>query len=176
MVLRGVCAVIFGLIAIRYPGAAAGAFVIIFAVFAFADAILDFFVAGTMGRLGLRWGWYAFAAIVSIAAGVVALAYPGVTFLALVFLIAARAIAMGIVEIGAAASWRERSDRWLLGLTGVLSVIFGVLLFSNPGTGSLALVWSVGFYAIAFGAAVAVLGIRMVRGHHDETLLTGPAT
>src|SRR5262245_57542552 len=95
IVLRGVAAVIFGMIALRYPNAAAGAFVIIFAVFAFADGILDFVIANTLGRVGMRWGWWVFGAIASIAAGVVAIAYPGPTFLALVLLVGARAIVMG---------------------------------------------------------------------------------
>jgi uncharacterized membrane protein HdeD (DUF308 family) len=175
MILRGVAAVIFGLIALAYPGAAAGAFVIIFAVFAFADAILDFFIAATMGRAGLKWGWYVFAALISIAAGVVAIAYPSITFLALLFLVAARAIVTGFLEIGAAFSWRAHDDRWLLGVTGVLSVILGILLFSNPATGSLALIWSIGVYAIVLGAALAVLGIRMVRDRHELEDRLAPA-
>jgi uncharacterized membrane protein HdeD (DUF308 family) len=167
MIVRGVAAVIFGLIALRFPGAAAGAFVIIFAAFAFADAILDFFVAATMGRAGLKWGWYVFAALVSIAAGVVAVTYPRITILALVFLVAARAIVVGFLEIGAAVSWRERGDRWLLALTGVLSVIFGVLLVPNRDAGSPALLWAVGVYATIMGAALTVLGMRIVRDRHD---------
>jgi uncharacterized membrane protein HdeD (DUF308 family) len=167
MILRGVAAVIFGVIAIAYPSAAASAFVIVFAVFAFADGILDFFLAASLGSAGMRWGWYVFAALVSIAAGVAALAYPSITFLALVFLVAARAIVMGFLEVGAAASWRDLDDRWLLGLVGVLSIVLGVLLFSNPSTGGLALVWTIGFYAIVMGAAVGVLGIRLLRDRDE---------
>jgi uncharacterized membrane protein HdeD (DUF308 family) len=167
MTLRGMAALIFGLIALRYPSAAASVFVIIFAVFAFADGILDVLVAATMGRAGLKWGWYVFAALVSIAAGAVAVAYPRITVLALVFLVAARAIVVGFLEIGAAVSWRERDDRWLLALTGVLSVIFGVLLVPNRGAGSVALLWAVGVYATIMGAALVVLGVRIVRDRHE---------
>src|SRR5678815_1233865 len=74
MSLRGLVAVIFGIIALRNPNAAAGVFVVAFAVFAFADGILDFFIASGLGHAGKRWGWYVFGGIVSIAAGVVALA------------------------------------------------------------------------------------------------------
>jgi uncharacterized membrane protein HdeD (DUF308 family) len=164
MALRGIVAVIFGIIALRYPSTAAGAFVIIFAVFAFADAILEFWVAGTLGRMGQRWGWYVFGALVSIAAGVIALAYPRATFFAIVILVAARAIVTGFMELGAAISWRTLDSRWLLGLTGVLSIIFGILLFASPSAGAIALLWTIGVYAIAFGILLVGLGVGITRG------------
>jgi uncharacterized membrane protein HdeD (DUF308 family) len=170
MAVRGIIAVIFGLIAVRYPGSAAGAFVIIFAVFAFADAILEFVTASAMGRLGLRWGWYVVGALASIAAGILAIAYPRATFLVLVLLVGARAIAIGIVEMAAAFSWRELDGRWLLGLTGALSIILGILLFVSPAQGGLALLWTIGVYAIVFGVMLFVLGVRVVgSGHHGST-------
>jgi uncharacterized membrane protein HdeD (DUF308 family) len=162
MALRGILAVIFGLIALRHPGAAASAFVIIFAVFAFADAILELVTATAFGGLGLRWGWYAAGAVVSVAAGILAIAYPRATFLVLVLLIGARAIALGIVEMGAALSWRELDGRWLLGLTGALSIVLGILLFASPAQGGLVLLWTIGVYAIVFGAMLFVLGVRVV--------------
>lgn len=173
MILRGIVAVIFGIYALRYPSEAAGAFVIIFAVFAFADAILEFFIGVNFGRLGMRWGWYVFAGLASIAAGIVALAYPSATFLALVILVAARALVMGFLEIGAAASRSELDsrDRWLLGLTGVLSTVLAILLFASPSTGGLALVWTIGVYAVVIGASAIVLGARLLR---SRELPSGP--
>ncbi|HEY5927246.1 MAG TPA: DUF308 domain-containing protein [Kofleriaceae bacterium] len=175
MILRGVVAAIFGVIALRDPSAAAGAFVFVFAVFAFADAILDFVVANMFRRTGMRWGWYAFAALVSIAAGIAALSYPQATFLVLVLVIGARAIVMGFLEIGAAAAWREHDSRWLLGLAGVLSIAFGILLFASPIAGGLALVWTIGVYAIVLGVAFLVAGARLVRTSGHE-MPSGPAT
>ena len=170
MALRGIIAVIFGLIALRYPSAAAGAFVIIFAVFAFADAILEFVAASALGRMGLRWGWYVFAALASIAAGILALTYPRMTFVVLVLLVGARAIVMGILEMGAAFSWRELDSRWLLGLTGALSIVLGILLFASPTRGGLALIWTIGVYAIVFGVMLFVLGVRVATsGGHGAT-------
>lgn len=162
MALRGVVAVIFGIIALRNPSAAAGAFVVVFAVFAFADGILDFVLAGGLSRAGQKWGWYVFAGVISIAAGVVALTYPGATLLALVIVVGIRAVAIGVLELGAAFSWPELDSRWLLGLMGVLSIILGVLLFASPVAGGLALLWTVGIYAIVFGAMAFGLGIRVV--------------
>jgi uncharacterized membrane protein HdeD (DUF308 family) len=167
MALRGVVAVIFGLIALRYPSAAAGAFVIAFAVFAFADAILELMVASELRHIGQPWGWYVFGALVSIAAGVLALVYPGTTFFVLVLLVAARALIIGIMELGAAISWRQLESRWLLGLTGVLSIVLGVLLFASPARGGLALLWTIGVYAIVLGAMLIGFGISLsVRQHH----------
>lgn len=169
MVLRGIVAVIFGLIALREPEAAVRAFVIAFAIFAFVDAALDFGVARSFGRMGMRWGWYAFAALASLAAGVAALVYPQWTLLALVLLIGARAMVMGILELGAAVSWRELDSRWLLGLTGVLSIVFALLLFASPGIGGLALLWTIGVYAIAFGVMQIGLGLYLTFTNHKHT-------
>ncbi len=168
--LRGIVAVIFGLIALRSPGVAAGAFVIIFAMFAFADAILEFVAASEFGRMGLRWGWSVFAAIVSIAAGVLALAYPHVTFVVLILLVGARAIVMGILEMGAAFTWRELDSRWLLGVSGALSIVLGILLLVSPTRAGLALLWMIGVYAIVFGVMLLVLGVRVAAsGGHGTT-------
>lgn len=171
MALRGIVAVIFGLVAMRYPSAAAGAFVIIFAVFAFADAILEIVVASFLGRSGLRWGWYAVGALASLAAGIVAIAYPQITFFALVLLVGARAVVVGALEIGAAVSFRELDSRWLLGLVGAVSIVFGLLLFASPSRGGLALIWTIGIYAIILGVVLFALGIRLVggRGHGIAT-------
>jgi uncharacterized membrane protein HdeD (DUF308 family) len=169
MVLRGVVAVIFGIIAVSDPRIAAGAFVIVFAVFAFADAILELFAASAFGRMGLRWGWYAVAALVSIAAGIVALAYPRETFVVLVLLVAIRAIINGGLELGAAIAWRDLESRGWLGLAGVLSIVLGILLFVSPSVGGLALVWTVGIYAIVFGVMMFITGARMAASHGAPT-------
>src|SRR5438045_3397933 len=99
MVVRGILAAIFGVIAIRSPNIAASALVVVFAIYAFADGILDFFVASRFGRAGQRWGWYLFEGIASIALGVIALVYPAVTLLAIILLVGLRAIAVGIFEV-----------------------------------------------------------------------------
>lgn len=176
MALRGIIAVIFGLIALRSPGAAAKAFVIIFAVFAFVDGILELVAARALGGLGMRWAWYALGALASIAAGILALAYPGATFLVIVLLVGARAIAIGIVEMAAAFSWRELDGRWLLGLTGALSIILGVLLFASPLQGGLVLLWTIGVYAIVLGVMLFVAGVWVVgSSHHGAASRPAPA-
>jgi uncharacterized membrane protein HdeD (DUF308 family) len=167
--LRGIIAVIFGIIALRSPNAIAGAFVIVFAIYAFADGILDFVFAGQFGRAGQPWGWHVFEGVVSIALGVIALAYPGLTLLALVLLIGIRAIVMGVVELVAAFSWEGSESRWLLGITGVLSIMLGILLLGAPVTGGLALLWMIGVYAIIFGIMLFALGLRMLSAERHVT-------
>jgi uncharacterized membrane protein HdeD (DUF308 family) len=174
MALRGVLAVVFGIIALRSPGIAAAAFVIVFAVWAFADGVLDLAMAARFGRAGLSWGWYALMGIVSIGLGVLALAYPRITLLALVLLVAIRAIVVGIFELVAAFSW-EVESRWLLGLTGLLSIVFGVLIFGSPAIGTLALIWTIGVYAIIIGVGLFVQGVKAIRFEHRETRFPGQA-
>jgi uncharacterized membrane protein HdeD (DUF308 family) len=162
MALRGVIAVIFGVVALRSPGIAAGALVVIFAIYAFADGLLELFLAAQLGRAGQRWGWYLFAGLASIALGVIALAYPGVTLLAVVLLVGIYAIVQGIFGLVAAFSWEGVDAPWLVGLTGVLAVILGILLLASPGEGGLALLWTIGVYAILYGAALFALGVHML--------------
>ena len=179
MTIRGICAVVFGIIALRNPGVAASAFVIVFAVYAFADGVLDFILAARFGSAGLRWGWYALGGVASIALGVIALAYPHLTILALILLVAIRAIVLGVLELVAAFSWEGVDSRWLLGLTGVLSIILGVLIFGSPGIGGLALIWTIGVYAVVFGIGLFVHGVRALSltHHHDDRYLhRGAAT
>jgi uncharacterized membrane protein HdeD (DUF308 family) len=169
MILRGILAVFFGIIALRYPSAAAGAFVIVFAVYAFLDAILDFVAAARFGSMGLRWGWYAFVGLISAAAGVVALVYPHLTLLVLVLVVAVRAIMMGFVEMGAAISWKALDHRWLLGVGGALSIVLGVLLVAYPLQGGAALLWAIGIYAIVLGVMMIITGIGMAAGRRRIT-------
>ncbi len=171
--LRGLAAVIFGIIALSYPSAAAGAFVVVFALYAFADAVFELFAATEFGRAGMRWGWYAFSALINVAAGVIALAYPHATFLLLVMLVAARAIVIGLLEIGVAASWRELDSRWLLGISGALSVVLGIILFASPARGGLALLWTIGVYAIVFGMMMILLGARLAMAERRHELPGG---
>jgi uncharacterized membrane protein HdeD (DUF308 family) len=159
--LRGVVAVAFGLIALANPGATAGALVIVFAAWAFVDAALEIAAAVRRGKAGRPWGWFAFEAFVSAVAGVVALAYPAITMLVLVILVAVRAIFLGVLEIAHAISWKDLPARWLRLVTGLVSILFGALLFWRPLVGAMALVWTIGIYAVVFGMMSVVHGIEI---------------
>jgi uncharacterized membrane protein HdeD (DUF308 family) len=173
--LRGILAVIFGVIAIRSPNLIAGAFVIVFAIYAFADGILDFVIAGQLGRAGQRWGWHVFEGLASIVLGIIAIAYPGLALVTVMLLIGLRAIVMGVFELAAAFSSEGADSRWMLGLTGVLSMMFGILLLGSPIAGGMVLLWTVGVYAIVFGVMLFALGLRLLSTERREAQVHRPA-
>jgi uncharacterized membrane protein HdeD (DUF308 family) len=172
-VIRGIAAIVFGVLALVSPAIGLFALVIMWALYALADGVFNLMLAGHAGRAGTRWGWYLFEAIVSIAAGVLTFVYPGITAMVLVFVIATWAILTGVIEIAAAIELRHVvRGEWMLALAGVLSVAFGVLLFAFPGAGALALVWLIGSYAIVFGLLLIGLGVRLRRwGREGERVI-----
>jgi uncharacterized membrane protein HdeD (DUF308 family) len=100
--------------------------------------------------------------ILGVAAGIVAFAVPGITALVLLMLIAAWAIVTGVFEIVAAIQMRKYiKGEWLLILAGIASILFGVLLFINPGAGALAVIWLIAAYALVFGVILIALSLRL---------------
>lgn len=168
LVLRGVLAIIFGILALVLPGAAIFALVILFGVYALVDGVMAV-IAATRGRdTNQRWWVLLLEGLAGIIAGIIALVWPGITAVALLFVIAFWAIVTGILEIAAAIRLRrEINNEWALGLTGALSVILGIVLLVNPGAGALGLIWAIGIYAILFGVLMIYLGIRVRSGSHQ---------
>jgi uncharacterized membrane protein HdeD (DUF308 family) len=164
--LRGIFAVAFGVIAIANTHLAAGAFVLVFAVYAFIDAGISWTAAVSLGRAGQRWGWFVFEGLIALAAGILALVLPNATLFALVLVVAVRAIMLGMVELVGAFSGAAIENRWLLGLTGALSLVLGALLLASPTTGAVSLIWTIGLYAIVFGIALIATGLRLVSLEH----------
>lgn len=162
MALRGVLAIIFGLIALFFPGIVLLAFIYVFAAYALIDGIFAVIVAiRERGSLS-RWGWLLFEGILGIVAGVFAFVYPGVTALVLLYIVAAWAIVTGIMEIIAAFVIREYVSReWALALAGILSIAFGIILFVLPGTGLLSILWLVGIYSIIFGILFIIRAFQL---------------
>lgn len=169
LVVRGVAAVLFGTLTLITPKISLLALVMLWGAYALVDGVSNLVLATRGARAGFRWGWLAFEGVVSIAAGVVTFVWPGITAIALLALIAAWAVVTGIAEI-AAAVWLRREIRgeWLLATSGVLSIAFGVLLIVYPRSGALALAWLIGAYAVAFGALLISLGVRLKRWHRAE--------
>jgi uncharacterized membrane protein HdeD (DUF308 family) len=162
LVIRGVAALIFGLVALLYPPGAVAALVILFGAWALTDGIFNVIAAVREARTGRRWGALLVEGIISIVAGVVTFFLPALTALALVLWIAAWSLLTGIAEIVAAIRLRRViRNEWLLGLTGVLSVALGVLFFLFPGAAALTVAVWVGAYAVVFGALLTVLGFRL---------------
>jgi uncharacterized membrane protein HdeD (DUF308 family) len=162
--LRGVAAIIFGLATFAVPGITLAVLVLLFGGYAIVDGIFNLVAAarGLAGGGEQSRGWLVLEGLVSIAAGVAAFAWPGLTALALVYIIAAWAIVTGVLEIVAAVRLRRLIDNeWWLALSGALSIVFGGLLMAAPGVGALALVFWIGAYAILFGALLIGLAVRL---------------
>jgi uncharacterized membrane protein HdeD (DUF308 family) len=169
-VIRGVAAILFGIVSLAMPGVSLAALVLLWAAYAIIDGGFNIALAVQRGQAGTRWGWFLFEGLVSIAAGLLAVAWPAITAVVLLFVIAAWAVATGISEIFAAFTLRGTvGGAWQLGIAGVLSIVFGALLFAQPGAGALAVVWIISVYAITFGVLLVALGLRLHRWHarHD---------
>jgi uncharacterized membrane protein HdeD (DUF308 family) len=160
--IRGIAAVLFGIAVLVWPGIALASLVFIWGVYAVADGIFAM-VAGIQGQPEVTNRWLTvLQGVVSIIAGVIAFVWPGITAMALLYVIAGWAIVTGILEIIVAIQLRkEISNEFWLGLSGVLSVVFGVLLFLYPGSGMLSLLWLLGIYTIGFGLTTIFLSFRL---------------
>ncbi len=165
LALRGLFAVLFGLIALAWPGIALGALVLLFGAYALVDGIFAIIAAVRAAETHARWGALAIEGIAGIVAGIVAFAVPGLTAIVLLYVIAFWALVTGVFELTTAIRLRkEIKGEWTLGLAGVASVVFGILLLLFPGAGALAVVWLIGAYALIFGGLLLMLAIRL-RGH-----------
>jgi uncharacterized membrane protein HdeD (DUF308 family) len=158
--LRGLLAIAFGLVALIWPGLTLGVLVILFGVYVILEGVLA--IAAALRRRGERSWWVLLLeGIAGIGAGLVAFIWPTLTAIVLLIFIAIWAIVTGVLEIAGAVQLRkEMAGEWLLGLAGVISILIGILLLTNPGAGAVALVWLIGIYAILFGSLLAYVGFR----------------
>ncbi len=162
LALRGVIAILFGILVFLWPQLAWIVAVASFGAFALVDGIFAIVAAVSGHHPGRPWWSLLFEGLFGISAGVITFVWPGITELALLWVIAYWAVATGIFEIIAAIQLREVIEgEWLLALSGVLSVVFGLLLVILPGPGALALAWLIGAYALAFGVLLLVLAFRL---------------
>ena len=172
LALRGLLAIAFGLLLLVWPAVSLAALVILFGVFAMLDGGLALMAglqtpARVLGRSMLLLG-----GVLGLAVGCLALGWPRLTALALLYLIAFRAIIIGLAEVLTAA-WllRDLADGWLLALVGLLSIAFGTVLVLAPAAGLLALVWVIGAYALVIGVALLATA-GLVREHVSGALAT----
>src|SRR4029078_12654072 len=162
LVLRGLAAIAFGVLAFVWPHITLTALVLLWG----ADALVDgaFAIAAGVKSHGenKRWWVLLLEGILGVAAGLVAFLVPGITALVLLILIAAWAMVTGAFEIAAAIQLRKYiKGEWWLALAGVASVLFALALLFNPAAGALAVVWLIGAYSIVFGVLLIVLGVRL---------------
>jgi uncharacterized membrane protein HdeD (DUF308 family) len=165
LAIRGVLAVLFGLAALIWPGITLRVLVWLFGFYAVVDGLLALAALLVGGRRASgRRGWLLVEGVAGIAAGVFTFLWPHITALLLLYLIAAWAVVTGLLELAAAVVLRrELRGEWLLALAGVLSVAFGILLAVRPGEGAIAIVSVIGVFAVVFGVALLVLGLRLRR-------------
>lgn len=166
--IRGALAIVFGVLAFALPGITLASLVLLFGAYALVEGAMNL-VAAVRGQGDGSWWVLALEGIVSIAAGLIALAMPGLATVALLYVIAAWAVVTGIFEIAAAIRLRAHiQNEWWLALGGVVSVLFGVLVMVAPGAGALAVVFWAGAYGLAFGITLVALAFRLRRWHGED--------
>jgi len=157
ILLRGLLAILFGICAYLWPGPTLAFVVLLWGAYALVDGIFEL-IAGIKGK----WGALVFLGILGIAAGLITFFYPGITAIALVWVIAFWAILVGIMQISAAIRLRkEVQGEWLWILTGILTVVLGVLLIARPGAGALSVLWLIAAFAIVWGILLCILAFKV---------------
>ena len=166
LLLRGLLAVLFGVLAIIWPGLTLIALVMIYGAYAIADGVVAIIAAIKGGSAAPRW-WLALVGLAGIGVGVLTLMWPQITGLVLLWLIAAWAIVVGVMQIVGAIRIREEiKNEWMLIAGGVLSVLFGLVLALRPGPGALGLAFAIGVFAIAYGILSIGFSVRLHRHEH----------
>lgn len=165
--LRGVFAVLFGLATFFWPGATLSALVLLFGFYVLFDGVVA--LATSLSNWRDKWWLLSLEGIIGIVVGVITFVWPAITAVTLVYLIATWALITGTLEIAAAIQLRREIDNeWVLGLSGIASIIFGLLVFIWPGAGTLAILWMIGAYALLFGGLLIYLGIRLRQWNEEE--------
>jgi uncharacterized membrane protein HdeD (DUF308 family) len=164
LALRGLVAVLFGLAALFWPALVLEVLILLFGAYALVDGVFALIAAfGSSGR-GMRRPLLLIEGAIGILFGIVALFWPGLTALALIYIVAFWSILSGIARIAMAIMLRrEIENEWSIALSGVLSVILGIVLILIPGAGLLAYTWLIGLLALALGIALIYYSFR-VRG------------
>jgi uncharacterized membrane protein HdeD (DUF308 family) len=162
LIIRGIVGIVIGILAIAWPGITIAVLVAVFAVYAVLDGITNLVLGVTDTHTHGRSWAHAVQGLIGIAAGVMTFLWPGITALVLVLFIGAWAIVTGALEIVAAVRLRRYiSGEWLLALSGILSLVFGVLVFFFPAAGAFGIAFGLGLYAAAAGVVLVALGVRL---------------
>jgi uncharacterized membrane protein HdeD (DUF308 family) len=165
VLLRGILAILFGLFALFAPGTALLALVFVFGAYAILDGVTALALGIRNRKEDPHWVWHLVQGVVSVLAGVIAFVWPGVTVLAILFVIAFWSIVGGIAEIVESFMMRKRGGDgwgWVLA-AGIVSVLFGIVLLVSPGAALITLLWLVGVWAIVFGVIIIVWAVRLRR-------------
>jgi uncharacterized membrane protein HdeD (DUF308 family) len=162
VVVRGVIAILFGVIAFVAPGISLAGLVLVWGAYAIVDGVFAIITAMRRREAGSAWGGLLFEGLIGIAAGVLTFFWPGITAIVLLYVIAFWGLFTGVLEIATAIRLRKIiSGEWLLFLAGVASIAFGIFLIASPSKGALAVVLWIGAYALFFGILLVALGLRL---------------
>jgi uncharacterized membrane protein HdeD (DUF308 family) len=167
--IRGILGIAVGVVAFLMPAATMLALVLVFAAYMLADGVFAIVSAVRAARRHDRWGLLVLEGLADLAAGAIAVLWPGITVLAFVLLVAAWALVSGALMLAAAFRLNIDHGRWWLVLGGLASIVYGVLLLIAPLIGALVLTWWFGAYALVFGIALLILAFRL-KARHDEHL------
>jgi uncharacterized membrane protein HdeD (DUF308 family) len=160
--LRGLAAIVFGVLAFLWPMATMLAMAFVFAAYSLMDGAFNVALASRgMRRKRGRWGWILANGILSMAVAVVVVLWPGLTVLAFVILVAAWALLSGSFHIAVAINLKTTHGRRLMVLGGLLSILWSILLILSPLIGAIVLAWWMGAYSLVFGGALLVLAFQL---------------
>ncbi|MFZ2529823.1 MAG: HdeD family acid-resistance protein [Rhodococcus sp. (in: high G+C Gram-positive bacteria)] len=162
VLIRGILAVLFGIVALIWPDITVWALVVVFGIYAIVDGIV-LGIHAVRDRTSLDgWGWWLATAVISILAGIVALVWPGATALVLLYIIAFYAIFFGIAgAVGALRFRKVPESGWMWSfVAGILAIVFGIVLLIFPGSGITGLIWLLGLYAILFGILLIAVAFQ----------------
>jgi uncharacterized membrane protein HdeD (DUF308 family) len=176
VLLRGIAAILFGVLTLFNPGIALATLVLLFGAYALVDGVSLVVSAIANRKSEERWGALLIGGLLGIAAGIVTFLLPNITAIALLAVIAAWAIVVGIAEIVAAIELRKViRDEWLLIVAGTASVAFGVFLIARPAAGALAVVLWIGVYAVVTGILLVALAFRLRSWGHALAAVLPPS-
>jgi uncharacterized membrane protein HdeD (DUF308 family) len=168
VLLRGLLAIAFGVIALLTPVATMLALLMVFAAYMLVDGTVAIVAAVRNARKGERWPMLVLQGLLSIAVAAVTVVWPGITLIAYVLLVAAWALVSGTLMIAAAAELNKEHGRWWLVFGGVLAIIWGILLIIAPLAGALVMTWWLGIWAMFFGGSLIGLAFRL-RSQQQES-------
>jgi uncharacterized membrane protein HdeD (DUF308 family) len=171
LLLRGVVAILFGIVAYTWPGMTLVTLLTLFGAFAFVDGIFNVFHAFSARKEHEHWWVLLLEGLVGIAIGVITFQAPQITATVLILYIAFLAVATGVLRIVLAVRLRKEIEgEWWMALAGLAGIAFGVLMMARPGAGALALLWLVATWAIVGGVFLVILSFKVkgLGGRADE--------
>jgi uncharacterized membrane protein HdeD (DUF308 family) len=165
LALRGVAAVIFGIIAFALPGVTLTVLVLFFAAYLLVDGVFALIAGLKAAERHERWGALALEGILDLVAGAAVVMWPGLTLVVFIYMAAFWALVTGIALLVAAFRLRKQHGEWTMILAGILSIAWGILVAVFPIAGILVWAWWIGAYALIFGIAMLILAFRLRRHH-----------